>query len=246
MQRRTSYLSLAVIGVLAAVCLCRRPRIVLSQSAASPLADDGVVSLRVRFGVNDTEPKQWDGSLTIADGELLGMRNWHPRPGDRVDKTDWTLATRRGANFVRRPWEEEQVTPAVPYLSIPGLIVDVKALAETRIAFQTRNGSFEVEPRSLAAGAELRLLNGSVAVDRVPSAELLSPSDYQNDFPTMLGGRDGEVWLAWVAYRNHGDEVLARRFDGTRWEESQKVTEKPSDIFLAKTGRDRNGNVWVV
>src|SRR5215471_5443341 len=160
MRRRTSHLSLAAVGFLAAVCFCRRPVIVLSQSAASPLTDDSVVSFRVRFGLNDTEPKQWDGSLTVANGELLGVRNWRPRPGDRVGKTDWTLATRRGANFVRRPWEEEQVTPAVPYLNIPGLIVDVKALAETRIAFQTRNGSFEVEPRSLAAGAELRLLNG--------------------------------------------------------------------------------------
>jgi hypothetical protein len=92
----------------------------------------------------------------------------------------------------------------------------------------------------------LRLLGGNVVVDRVPSAELLSASDYQNDFHTMLGGRDGEVWLAWVAFRHQGDQIPARRFDGTRWGSAQEVTEGSSDIFLTKMGRDRNGNIWVV
>src|SRR5215472_1609728 len=246
MQCRASYLSFTLVLILAAVCLYRQTGVVLSQSPAGPLTDDGVASFRVRFGLNDTEPKQWDGSLTVANGELLGVRNWHPRPGDRVGKADWTLATRRGANFVRRAWEEEQVTGVVPYLTIPGLIVDVKVLPGTRIAFQTRNGTFELDPRSVSPGVELRLLDGNVVVDHVPSAELLSASDYQNDFPTMLGGRDGEVWLAWVAFRNQGDEILARRFDGTRWGSAQKVTEGSSDIFLTKMGRDRNGNIWVV
>ena len=239
-------MSFTLVLILAAVCLYRQTGVVLSQSPAGPLTDDGVASFRVRFGLNDTEPKQWDGSLTVANGELLGVRNWHPRPGDRVGKADWTLATRRGANFVRRAWEEEQVTGVVPYLTIPGLIVDVKVLPGTRIAFQTRNGTFELDPRSVSPGVELRLLDGNVVVDHVPSAELLSASDYQNDFPTMLGGRDGEVWLAWVAFRNQGDEILARRFDGTRWGSAQKVTEGSSDIFLTKMGRDRNGNIWVV
>src|SRR5262245_35115176 len=210
MQRRTSYLLWAAAGILAAVWLNHPTSVVLSQSAGSHSVD-GVVSFRVRFGVNDTEPKQWDGSATVSNGELVGLRNWHPRPGDRVSKADWTLATRRGANFVRRAWEEEQIGGVVAYLTVPGLIVDVKELPGAKVAFQTRNGSFEVAPESLSAGSPLKLLNGSVVVDRVPSAELLSSSDYANDFPTMLSGRDGEVWIAWVAYRNKGDEVLARR-----------------------------------
>jgi hypothetical protein len=217
-----------------------------SQFAPSPLTEDGVVSLRVRFGITDAGPQPWDGSLTVANGELVSLRNWHPRPGDRVDKSDWTLATRRGPNFVRRAWEEEQVNGVIPYLTIPGLIVDVKARPGTRVSFQTKNGSFDVDPRSVQTGSTLPLLKGSVLVDRVPSAAILSYSDYQNDFPTMLSGRDGEVWMAWVAFRDQGQEIFARRFDGARWGEPHKVTESPSDVFLAKMGRDRNGHVWVV
>ena len=45
-----------------------------------------------------------------------------------------------------------------------------------------------------------------------------------------------------------GDAVfdMTRRFDGKAWGPVQPVTEKPSDVFVAKMGRDRNGNVWVV
>ena len=158
MQRRATYLSFAAAGFLASLCLSQRTAVVHSQSSTSLLADDDVVSFRVRFGVNDTAPKAWDGSLTVANGELLGLRNWHPRPSDRIGKTDWMLATRHGPNFVRRPWEEEQITPPESYLNLPGLIVDVKATAATRVAFQTRNGSFQVDPQSLAAGAAVSLL----------------------------------------------------------------------------------------
>src|SRR5439155_23205622 len=106
------------------------------------------------------------------------------------------------------------------YLDVPGLVVDVKVLSGTRV-------SFDVEPRSLVAGAPLRLLDGSVVVGRVATAEMLSSTAYQNDFPSMTAGRDGDVWVAWVAYRDHGDEVLARCFDGKAWGAAQTVTEKP-------------------
>jgi hypothetical protein len=126
------------------------------------------------------------------------------------------------------------------------VIADVKAAGGTRVSFRTANGSLDVEPGSLSAGASVSLLDGSVVVDRVPAAEMLSTTAYQNDFPVMTSGLEGEVWVAWVAYRNHGVEILARRFDGKVWGPAQTVTERPSDVFLAKMGRDRNGNVWVV
>jgi len=245
MRRSTILLLYAAAAVVATALVYRQTGVVFSQPAGARLTDDGVISFRVRFGVTDTAPRAWDGALTIANGELLNLRNWHPRPGDSVSDRSWKLGTRRAPNFVRRPWEEEQIAPPANYINVPGLVVDVKAVAGMRVSFRTVNGSFEVEPQSLSAGALLRLLDGSVLVDRVPAAEMLSSTAYQNDFPAMTGGRDGEVWVAWVAYRNHGDEVLARRFDGKVWGPAQPV-DKPSDVFVAKMGRDRNGGVWVV
>ena len=80
----------------------------------------------MRFGVTDTEPRAWDGSLTVSGGgEALRIRNWRPRPGDKIEGARaWSLSTRRGLNFDRRPWEEEIPSGVVPYINSPGVIVD--------------------------------------------------------------------------------------------------------------------------
>src|SRR5260370_11102361 len=96
--------SAAVIGgALVAAVLFYTQRAAVSQTLA---ADDSVLSFRMRFGVTDTEPRAWDGSLTVSGGEALRIRNWRPRPGDKIEGARaWSLSTRRGLNFDRRPWE---------------------------------------------------------------------------------------------------------------------------------------------
>lgn len=100
---------------------------VAGQTAAQSIAalDDSVVSFRVRLGMTDTEPRAWDGSLVVQGGELVALRNGHPRPGDQVEKTSWKLATRRGPNFQRRAWEEEVPSSPAGYILVPSLVVDV-------------------------------------------------------------------------------------------------------------------------
>ncbi|MEK7406863.1 MAG: DUF3604 domain-containing protein [Acidobacteriota bacterium] len=216
--------------------------------ALPAVAADSAVSFRVEFGVTDAAPAPWDGTLGVTNGEVLELRNWHPRPGDKiVGKTGWSLSTRKGQTFVFRPWEpEERLTHPPDYLLIPGLVVEIKGSPAARVSFQTRQGNFGFALQDLVPGKPLRLLGGRVVVDRTPAAQLLSTAEYQDDFATLLGGSGGELWAAWVAYRGNTSEVLARRFDGAAWGPVQKVTERPGDIFLVKMGRDRGGNPWAV
>jgi hypothetical protein len=244
MRTKLCLLFVAVV-LVAAVVLLGRQAMGLSRPMAG--ADDSVVSFRIRFGVTDTEPRPWDGTLSVDRGEILNLRNWHPRPGDKIaGKTGWSLATRKGPNFVLRAWEPERLTAPEPYLLVPGVVIDLRTEPGSRVDVETRNGNFRINPRELQAGAPLRLLGGSVIVDRAPTAELLSDPGYQNDFAAMLGGSAGDVWIAWVGYRNNGNEVLARRFDGANWGPIQKLTDKPGDVFLVKLGRDRQGRPWAV
>ena len=245
MARKLGLLLIPAAATFAVLSFYSRS-VVFSQSQASPLAGDGVISLRVRFGLDESKPTTWDGRVAVSGGELLGLRNWHPRPNDRVGKNDWSLAAEAGPTFQLRAWDELPMTAPPAYLKVPGLIVDVKATTGTRLKFETKNGAFEVSPASVSSGASLKALGGRVVVDRVAPAQSLSSADYQNDFATMLSGSDGEVWAAWVAFRNDGDEIFARRFDGKAWGEAQKVTAAPADVFLAKMGRDRAGKPWVI
>ena len=230
-------------------CLAAAALLFSSQSgdtSPSIALDPSTVSLRVRFGVTDETPLAWDGELAIEGGEVLQLRNWHPRPGDAIEGTrSWKLSTRPGPNFVRRPVEEDQVFEPERYLWETGLIVDVRASSGTRLNFRTAQGTFEVRPAALSASAA-SFLNGRVAVDRVATAQSLSPTGRNADFASMLSGRDGEVWAAWVSYHDKQNDVVVRRFDGRRWDAPHTVTPKRADVFLVQMARDREGHPWVI
>lgn len=222
-------LLLLAAGAVAVLWMTARAR-----SAAGPVAapDDSVISFRVEFGVSDAEPAAWDGTLSAANGEVTGLRNWRPRAGDQIHgKTGWSLATRKGQTFRYRPWEQERLTNPPSYLLIPGIIVDVKASPGARVSFRTRQGDFQLVTRELQPGRPLSFLGGRVVVDRTPAAQLLSTPEYQNDFASIVGGPGGEVWTAWVAYRNQASEVLARRFDGAAWGPLSESPRSPAIFF---------------
>ena len=236
MRLRASVLLTACAGALAA-----------QPPAPLPLADDSVVSIRVRFGLTDTAPRSWDGTVNVSGGQLLSLRLWRPHPEDRIDGTSgWKLATRQGVNFQKRPWEPELTVGPQPYINPTGLVVDVKGSSGTRVQFRTGNGTFEVRPFDLAAGVPQRFLGGGAIADRVPTAQMISSREFQNDFATLAASPKGELWTAWVAYANWKNQVMARRYNGAGWDGPVKVSENHDDIFLVKAGRDGKGGVWFV
>ncbi len=238
-----------LLAATAAVCLSISPSRLAAQT---PLAGDSVVSFRIRFGMTDSEPRSWNGRLEITNGEVLHLRNWNPHPSEQIiATTGWSLATRKGVNYPRRVYQWEDPRGTVEFVYHPGVVVDVKTTRSTRLRITTPQGGFDVWPRELRLGRSLSFLDGAVVVDRVASAERLSSSDYESDFATVLGGQgpssdDGEVWAAWVAYRDKANVILARRFDGASWGDAEQISEESGDIFIVKMGRDNNGRPWVV
>ncbi len=233
---------LLILAALALALLWQRIPL-LSQPAegASVAADPNVRTLRVRFGLNDKSPAKWDGQATVTSGQVLRIRNWHPRPGDRVDSTGWSLATRKGPLFVRRAWDEDPVhEPQAPML-IPGVLIDVKGSTATRLTIKTAQGNLTVSPFAAHSAPA-----GNIAVDEVPTPLELSTTDYQNDFPTIAQGAGREMWMAWVGWKEAGNEIMVRQFDGARWLPPIKPMEKAGDVFIVKLGRDRNNGIWAI
>ena len=242
MARRTALLHAAVCGVTAALLAVGS----LAAQAIPALTGDDVVSVRVRFGITDTEPQSWDGSVEASGGEVLAVRNWSVHPTETVNGLAWTMATREGMNYPRRVYQWEDPQGTVTYLYHPGVVVDVAAGGGTRLAFTAPRGDFDVRPSDLRVGEELSFLDGAVLADRVAPAEPLSSPDDENDFATLASGENGEVWAAWTAYRDGGVSVMARRFDGLTWQSATAVTSEPGDRLMPKLGRDGEGRPWVV
>ncbi|MBI1358077.1 MAG: hypothetical protein GC160_27400 [Acidobacteria bacterium] len=218
----------------------------LPLPAQTPLTADDVMSFRIQLGVGATSEEKWDGAVTVSGGELLEVRNWHPRREDEMGRNEWRLTTHKMENFPYRAYEHPPNTGVQPYWWVRGVIVDVKARAGTRLNVRTEQGRFAFNVNEIEVGRSKPFLGGRALVDRVPPAEKLSDAERQDDFVTMLSGKGGEVWTAWVAYRDGGNAILARRFNGAKWEPAQQVTDDKQDIFLVKLGRDIKGRPWAV
>jgi hypothetical protein len=240
---RKSFLLAASVALAAAVWLTDTVRSQESKSAAESRA-----TVRIRFGITDTQPSKWDGTISAAGGEIASVRHWRPRPGDRIEgDSRFAIETRKGMAYAKRPWEIPFEEPQQAYLLIPGLIVEVKGSPTTRLRFETDRGIFAVSPFALEAGRVERYLDGGVLVDRTPAAERLSEQGSGDaDFATLAAHPGGEIWAAWVTFQNNGNRVMARRFDGTSWAPPVRVSTDHNDIFLVKAAREKSGAVWFI
>jgi hypothetical protein len=236
-------LALTLIGAASLTYLFSHQGQAPSASGGIALRED-TAAIRIEFGVNDQSPRSWNGSVSANSGRILSVRNWRPRPGDRVDGNAWTLATRQGVNFARRAWETEALTDPTRYFLIPGVIVDSSGQgAELKV--DTPQGSFTVRPFELMPGTRASFLDGAVIAERVPSAEKLSADGSNNDFPTLLDLPAGRLLSGWINFAANRNELHFREFDGKSWSGIRKITAH-SDIFMVKLGRDRANRPWAV
>ena len=215
--------------------------------AAPELSGDDIASFRVRFGLNDTAQTVWDGSVSVSSGELVQLRDWHPRPENEIVAPDgWKLSTHKGVNYRVANYLHPPNTGVQEYYWTPGVVVDVRGTDGARVRIETAQGSFDFRSREVPLGESRQFLNGSAVVERVPPTEKLTGDEYEDDFVAILGGDSGEVWVAWVAYKDGANHILARRYDGETWGDVQRISDGPSDAYLVKLGRDKTGAPWFV
>ncbi|MBL8233028.1 MAG: hypothetical protein JNL98_31305, partial [Bryobacterales bacterium] len=240
---RNQLLPIALITVASLTYVFSQQGQAPSASGGAALRDD-TAAVRIEFGINDESARSWNGSVAASAGRILSVRNWHPRPGDKVEGNTWTLATRQGVNFTRRAWEAEALTDPTRYFLIPGVIVDASGQgAELKI--ETAHGSFNVRPFDLVPGTRTSFLNGAVVAERVPSTEKLSADGSNNDFAALVDLPDGKLLSGWVNFADNRNELHFRMFDGNAWSGITKIA-KHSDIFMVKLGRDRANRAWAV
>ncbi len=230
---RTRVLRLSSLCLLAALVL--------------PLPAQDTVSIRVRFGLLDTEKTSWDGSASVSGGQLLRISDWHPRPENAVTSDgSWKLATQKGVNYNWRAYENLPDRPVQVYYWTPGVVLDLQGGAAAKVDIKTAQGDFAFSVGDVRLASPLEFLGGAVVVERVPTVEKLSTDAYEDDFAAILGGAGGPVRVAWVAYRDGANEILTRALEGGAWSAPQTVTEAPGDVHMVQMGRSGDGSTWFV
>lgn len=247
---RTRYVAVAFVSLLVLVSV---PRFLAQIRRNAPsgnqppraTAPGDSLSFRVVFGYMRTEPKPYGGSVKVTGGKLLSLEPWNFVQQDAVTGSNsWKL------NIKRMVFENEPNDPTTvadgsgPARNIvpAGLIVTVDRSASDAV-FSTRQGSFSVPIRQLSYGRLLSYLEGDVQVERVPTTTQLSPkNEEQHDYPSIAVTRKGQVWTAWQAYQDRGDNVYA----GIEGQTPTKITTEKGDIFRTSTGEDAQGRIHVV
>ena len=68
----------------------------------------------------------------------------------------------------------------------------------------------------------------------------------QDDMPSIAAAPDGSIWVAWLSFDGHRDDIAIRHFmDGT-WQNLHWVPGASGDSWLPQVGVDGANRVWVV
>jgi len=245
----------------------------LSLLGATANADD--IGIRLRFGLNDKTPTNWDGSVTVSPGQVAGISGWRFTIADSTDGTNsWSAATRpavaaRRANNPRLAALQTVGTNAP--IADNGVLLTFTQVTEDSVAqVKTAQGSFSFKLSEAPYGKILNELGDAVEVERTASALPLTDAKTDDDYPSAAVAGDGTVFVAYTSFTPGldrdararrldaapddlsflakapgADQLWLRAVDGPRAGEPVAVTSAGRDIYRSAVAVDGSGTIWI-
>lgn len=184
-----------------------------SRLQAQSTRGSEMMQFRITVGLADTQPKPWQGRITVAGGALDSLGGWRFSAADHAAQDgSFSFETKIG-NF------ENQLRTSFPYgqtdwgdpnirrLIPQGLILRLRAADPARVTFASPAGTFEFDTASVPFHSALAVLDGNARIERMPAEQKLSESGYADDEPALAIAPDGTPWTAWVSYQQSGDYI---------------------------------------
>ena len=163
-----------------------------------------------------------------------------------IEPNAWRVAaTRDGIDgFHRINYLEMSPTEPLETLYFPvGLYATIRDDGAATVDVRTAQGDFSFRLADLTDRATF--LDGRAAAARVPTPELLSTEQFEDDDPAIAALPDGSLAVAWVAYAGEADRVLLRERRDGRWSAPIEATPRPGDLFRCSLAVDGEGALWV-
>jgi len=189
---------------------------------AATAADVGV---RIRFGLNDTEATNWDGTVSVKPGKVALVSGWRFEQDDHANGTDgWTASTRAvivqnrtnnpkakaKADANKAKTAENQKKPKANAkqkagkaaanesgLADNGVLLTLTDVTENSlVTIKTKQGEIAFTLTEIPYGKYITKLEGGVEVERI-GASLPLTSDVKNDddYPSAAVAADGTATL---------------------------------------------------
>jgi hypothetical protein len=237
--------------------------VLLILASFSARADVGV---RILLGISDENPATWDGSATVTSGKITRLDPWRFGKDDSINADgSWKISTAPVLSFLHL------VERRKPPVGSNGVIVWLTGEDEnTQVRVQTAQGNFNIRLGDLPYGQFNHLLDGRVAVDRIPPSTQLTSSKDEQDYPSAAVSPNGEIWLAYIEFKHNpkhdqirlpmttapkdysvysekpgGDQIFVKHFSNNTWGEPIALTPGGGDLYRPAVAIDGKGRPWV-
>jgi hypothetical protein len=189
------------VGLLAVGALC-----CAFAGARDAAAEE--IGVRIRFGLNDEEPSNWDGRIETSQGQVTQLSGWRFIQGDTVEfkPAGWKASTHpvaqngRGNNANKAAAQAAKRKDKTPTSDNGVLATFADVTADTRVAIKTARGDFDFTFAEIAYGAVVAKLDGAVEIERTATAQRLSEGRADDDYPAAAVAPDGARYVAYVSY----------------------------------------------
>jgi hypothetical protein len=231
------------------------------------------VGVRIRFGLTDKEPKQWDGTISVSPGEIERIDGWRFEDGDEVQGTSGWKARSRSLT-VRRSNNAKKVGKGKggnANMADNGVILLLTSVNEKSVVkVKTEQGDFDFKISDIAYGKFVEKLDGAVDVERVAASRALTSERTDDDFPALSVGPDGTAYAAWISFtpgldrderakrmqkepedfaylakEPGGDQLWLRVQKKDSWSEPIAVTAGHGDLYKCSITADGQGRAWI-
>jgi hypothetical protein len=223
--------------------------------------EPATVHFRVVVGLQDKEPRDWSGQISVTGGEVKSLTGWRfEGKEDSVDGTKaWTCSTHNGiAPEKRYPVQDFAGKPKGKPQEQPwpnGFNVSVKGKSPTVTLTFADKRTVTVETTKLRSGEPQTFLNGEVRVERLPETSVVRPAlppkavdPYQDDYPAFwVHYKTNKHYLAWTEYHKAKTRVLLAQRDGPdgKWSDPIEVAGL-GDHFRVELASTHGGKLWIV
>jgi hypothetical protein len=267
-MKRILTVSFPLAALLAAFVLYpwKTPQAQTQRVAAS--ASGQQATFRILFGIGDTEPTAWDGSVKANSARVMRIEGWRFVDGDSTDeRASWKASTHTGPPGAAG----RRAGRTGPIVDNGVLIAAVLESPGASFEVTTKQGSFSFTAQELPFGESKSVLNGRASIERVPGTTQLTSDEEDEDFPAVAQSGD-DVWVAFVRF-THGDrsqagrqfqeepksfDLLARPAGGDQvlllhysksknaWDTPLAVSAPKQDVVRPAVAVDGSKRVWVI
>jgi hypothetical protein len=207
-----------------------------------------------------------EGDFHPIHCRMLDADTWGGGPRSAADLTGYAGqpgGRERGkqANRQKRNQALQQQAAAVTILAA------LKPEGEAAVLeIDTPAGKAAIRLQEVGFGEPRNYLDGKIVARRLPAATRFAAAPSDNDYPSAARGRDGAVWVAFVAYhrggepdmaaaargdfrsfmsKGNGDQIRLVKFDGKEWSAPIPVTEPLLDLWKPTVTVGGAGRVWI-